>query len=187
MPKATGIFYTYLWLRENGIPYYVGKGTTDRAYIDHRVGKAPSKDRIILQEYGSEEDAFFAEKFLIVLYGREDLGEGALLNMTDGGEGAVHSSEVLQRISETHKRLGIRPPSRKGCKASEETRRKQSISLQGHKGAVHTDESRRLQSERSKGNTYHKGFKHSEEALQKMRIAAQSRAPRERTARGTYV
>jgi hypothetical protein len=82
-------FYTYLWLREDGTPYYVGKGTGKRAFNDRKNHRfpPPPKDRILLQEFPDEESAFIAEAFLIALYGREDLGEGTLLNLTDGGEG----------------------------------------------------------------------------------------------------
>jgi hypothetical protein len=67
------------------------------------MGNAPSKERIIVQEWPTEEDAFLGERFLIALYGREDLGEGCLLNMSDGGES---------------------PPNHRGKKRSEETRQK---------------------------------------------------------------
>ena len=77
------MFYTYLWLREDGSPYYVGKGTLERA---HRKG-APPEERIIVQEWLSEEQAFTAEIFLIAFYGRIDLGTGCLRNLTAGGEG----------------------------------------------------------------------------------------------------
>jgi len=85
------MFYTYLWLREDGTPYYAGKGTEFRAYQKHhnRVGKCPPKDRVILQEFLSEADAFEAEQFLILYYGRKDLGTGCLINMSDGGEGSA--------------------------------------------------------------------------------------------------
>ena len=77
------VFYTYLWLREDGTPYYVGKGTGKRA---NRTGSPPC-DRIIIQEHESEEDALHAERFLISYYGRIDTGTGILRNFSDGGEG----------------------------------------------------------------------------------------------------
>jgi hypothetical protein len=40
----------------------------------------------------SEEDAIELEIFLIKEYGRKDLGNGLLVNMTDGGEGAFNPS-----------------------------------------------------------------------------------------------
>ena len=40
----------------------------------------------------SEEDAIELEIFLIKQYGRKDLGNGCLVNMTDGGEGAFNPS-----------------------------------------------------------------------------------------------
>jgi hypothetical protein len=86
-------FYSYLWLREDGTPYYVGKGTKRRAY-DSRLYHRPPKDRtrIIVQEFASEEDALFAECFLIALFGRKDLSEGCLINLTDGGESGNRSA-----------------------------------------------------------------------------------------------
>ena len=81
-------FYTYLWLREDGTPYYVGKGKGNRGLTGrkHRQ-KCPPKDRILIQEFPSEEAAFEAEKFLIACYGRLDNKTGCLSNLTDGGEG----------------------------------------------------------------------------------------------------
>ncbi len=95
-------FYTYLWLREDGTPYYVGKGKGIRGFSvrTHRIHPPAELSRIITQEYESEADALFAEKFLIAAYGREDLSTGTLLNLTDGGD---------------------QPPSAKGLKRSKET------------------------------------------------------------------
>jgi hypothetical protein len=83
------MFYTYLWLREDGTPYYVGKGKGYRAFTGrrHNVNCPKSRDRIILQEWLSEAEALWAEQFLIAFYGRTDLGLGCLRNLTDGGEG----------------------------------------------------------------------------------------------------
>lgn len=91
------VFYTYLWLREDGTPYYVGKGYLHRAFERHRIGKAPTKERIILQQWLCEEDAFAAEKFLITYYGRKDNGTGILRNFTDGGEGTSGSMALRGR------------------------------------------------------------------------------------------
>lgn len=91
------VFYTYLWLREDGTPYYVGKGRDNRAFIKHgHRASVPPKGSIILQEFSSEEDAFAAEKFLISYYGRKDLSEGRLINLTDGGEGHSNPSEITR-------------------------------------------------------------------------------------------
>ena len=82
------MFYTYLWLRNDGTPYYVGKGKEDRAYTSagHRV-RCPEYDRILVQDFLCEQDALVAEVFLISYYGRQDLGTGCLRNLTDGGDG----------------------------------------------------------------------------------------------------
>lgn len=188
-------FYTYLWLREDGTPFYVGKGSGNRAYEKrtHRLSPPP-KDRILIQEFPDEASTFIAEEFLIRLYGREDLSEGCLLNLTDGGENPPlkkrgckgPSDEARRKISETLKRKGIKPPSRLGCKASNETKKKQSISLMGHKQPPQSEEQRRCHVLRMKGKTYHKGFKNSDASKRKMSESAKARAQRVRTERGTY-
>lgn len=144
------MFYTYLWLRENGTPYYVGKGSGNRAFRWHeRIGRSPSRDRIIVQEWPTEEDSFAAEKFLISYYGRKDQGTGCLANLTDGGEGAAgaipyvrtpeHKQQIQERmagrvLSEQAKlnmKNAARPP------ISPEARLKMSIA---RKGQPHTKE-----------------------------------------------
>jgi hypothetical protein len=97
--------YTYLWLREDGTPYYVGMGNKHRASARHRIGHAPPRERIILQDWPTEAEAREAERFLIALFGRMDTGSGCLRNLTDGGEGASNPTALVrQRQSEGTKR-----------------------------------------------------------------------------------
>lgn len=99
-------FYTYIWLREDGTPYYVGKGSGRRGFISncHKVRRPIEDENILIQEFASEEDAFLAEMFLISFYGRKDLGEGSLQNHTNGGDtgpsrlGKRHSAESIEKM-----------------------------------------------------------------------------------------
>jgi len=105
-------YYVYFYLREDGTPYYVGKGRGNRVIERHRIGRPKSRDFILIQEYPSEQDALDAEKFFIDLFGRIDLGTGILRNLTEGGN---------------------QPPSRKGSSQSLETRQKLREKLRGRK------------------------------------------------------
>jgi hypothetical protein len=120
-----------MWLREDGTPYYVGKGSyKKRAFERHKVGNriqyAPPKDRVLIQEFPTEPDAFEAEKFLIFYYGRKDLGTGILRNQTDGGEGNTGTSEGHRKQAEALR----------GRIFSEEHRRKISESKKGNKARL---------------------------------------------------
>jgi hypothetical protein len=100
-------YYSYMYLRIDGTPYYVGKGKGRRAFRIHRANNIPrfappSEERIVIYPAESEADAFETEVALIWYYGRKDLGTGCLRNLTDGGEGPsghIKSAENRKRIS----------------------------------------------------------------------------------------
>jgi hypothetical protein len=83
-------YYTYAYLREDGTPYYIGKGKEYRIYSKKgRPCNPPPRNRIIfLKQNLTEEEAFKHEIYMISVFGRKDLGTGILHNRTNGGDGA---------------------------------------------------------------------------------------------------
>ena len=154
------IYYTYAFLREDRTPYYIGKGKGNRAYRRRDKGEIkPPKDKsriLILKQNLTEEEAFRHEVYMIIVFGRKDLGTGILYNRTDGGDGAsgtVVSEETKRKIGEAGK----------GRTHSEESRRKMSEARKGENnpsyGKSHSEESRRKMSEAQKGKTHSKETK----------------------------
>jgi hypothetical protein len=97
-------YYTYAYLREDGTPYYIGKGKRDRIYSKNRRVKPPKdKSRIIfLKQNLTEEEAFKHEIYMIAVFGRKDLGTGILRNLTDGGDGISNPSEETRKKISTN-------------------------------------------------------------------------------------
>ena len=125
-------FYVYAFLREDGSPYYVGKGTGNRAWCKRRtVPHRPvdSSRIIILKDTLTETEAFSEEIRLIRFHGRKDNGTGILRNLTDGGEGMSNPS-VETRAKQSEARSGENNPNF-GKKASAETRAKNSAANTG--------------------------------------------------------
>jgi hypothetical protein len=89
-------FYTYAYLREDGRPYYVGKGggtNPQRAWQSHGSAKKrwqpPSDEYILFLKWGmTEDEAHNHEIYMIAVFGNHYVEGGWLsLNFTDGGEG----------------------------------------------------------------------------------------------------
>jgi len=83
-------FYVYFYLRNDGTPYYCGKGKTGRAWAKNHGSILVPIDmaRIVIVAHRlSETESHLLEIRLIKQFGRKDLGTGILRNMTNGGDG----------------------------------------------------------------------------------------------------
>jgi len=172
-------YYTYAYLREDGTPYYIGKGCGERIKqkSSRNCSKPKDKTRIIfLKKNLTEEEAFRHEIYMIAVFGRKDLGTGILRNLTDGGEGssgAIRSSELREKISKSMKGRTLSDEHRKklseslkGKKVSEETKK---LWSNQRKGKKHSEETKRKMSEKKKGSNHNMfGIPKSEETKRKI-------------------
>ena len=73
-------YYVYAYLREDGSPYYIGKGKSNRLNSKQRTSSLPKNKSniIIIQDKLTEKSALFLEQVYISFYGRKDNETGIL-------------------------------------------------------------------------------------------------------------
>jgi hypothetical protein len=125
------MYYVYLYLKEDGTPYYVGKGKGNRWKQKSHSVEVPPPDRVIFYVKDVDEETALKEEVnLILKYGRLTDGTGILENKTDGGDSPPkqykhlykpyeRTQEIKEKYSKSAHRKG-----RPGKQTQEEIERK---------------------------------------------------------------
>jgi hypothetical protein len=100
-------YYVYQYLTENGVPYYIGKGSANRIREKHTHTVVPPADRRIIVKDGlTNDEAKALEIELITKYKRKIDGgilDNIKINQWACFDGWNHSEESKKKISQKNK------------------------------------------------------------------------------------
>ena len=109
-------YYTYAYLREDGTPYYIGRGKHNKLSkykrMNERYGyyiNLPEKNRrIILKDNLTLEQANKHEEHLIAVIGKKSDGTGILRNIIPGGSGGSYKGRKLSESTKNRMRESMK-------------------------------------------------------------------------------
>lgn len=148
--------YRHIRLDKNEV-FYIGKGTIDKrrkTFIGRYFRSFDKKHRNnvwkritskteylveIIFESECEQTTFKKEMEFIKLYGRKDLKNGTLANLTDGGEGYSDRNKIIKRKKKP-KEIKIKKPfkhTEESRKKISEARKGKGNGMYGKKGKLH--------------------------------------------------
>jgi hypothetical protein len=155
--------YVYKHIRnDKNEVFYVGIGNDNQNHLRSKQLKSRNKYWksivknfgfivVIIEDFLTWEEACIREQYWIKFYGRKDLNEGTLVNMTNGGDGLNNpSNEIRKKYKELYsnktffERFGEERAKEIGCKISKSNTGKK----------YHTDEWKSELSEKMKGNNF---------------------------------
>jgi len=126
------VVYRHIRLDSNQ-PFYIGIGKTEKRAYENGKRRSAHWNNIV-QKYGyavqimlddlTWEEACEIEQYLICFYGRQDLGKGGLINLTDGGEGVPGRKGPNKGKKQSEESNAKRSAAMKGKPKSEETKAK---------------------------------------------------------------
>lgn len=208
------VYYVYYFLREEddsigkaGTPYYVGKGKGNRITRPRKQGVPTNPSyRVKIAENLTELQAHCIEKIHIALWGRYDLGQGILLNFTDGGDGVSgrrNSMETRLKMSLSAKKRMADPKAKAMVRASnsnreitESTRKKMGRSMRGKNHSIESKKSmsiaqkqkwRKISTEEyQRICEIRKSHRHSDETKAKMSALAKAREAKKRERKSLF-
>lgn len=181
--------YLYRHIRlDTNVPFYVGIGrdkhfTRARNSINRNrywysiVNKTKYEVEVMMDDL-SVDEAMIKEIEFISLYGRADLMQGTLVNLTDGGEGCsgrTLTTEQVKAAIERFRTLEARAKKSQnmmgnkrslGYRHTDDIKKKISDANKGLKRTVEQNESNR---KRNMGNRFFLGKTHTQETKDKMR------------------